>query len=134
MVDRSNPEFLISGDEEVQSSTGITYSLPVNSLLDNLHPDQAIMSILRTSTLLRNTRTLAALQPRIFTGARAIQTSVVWRNAASTETSDGQVDIRGKLKEALKAAMKGKEKEAVGCIRVRVCVIVMPYSLFRPIK
>ncbi|KAJ9117397.1 hypothetical protein QFC24_006493 [Naganishia onofrii] len=75
------------------------------------------MSILRTSILLRNTRTLEALQPRIFTGARAIQTSVVWRNAASTETSDGQVDIRGKLKEALKAAMKGKEKEAVGCIR-----------------
>ncbi|KAJ9114055.1 hypothetical protein QFC22_005875 [Naganishia vaughanmartiniae] len=75
------------------------------------------MSIFRTSTLVRSSRTLAVLRPQILTGTRAIQTSSVWRNAASSETGEGQVDIRGKLKEALKAAMKGKEKDVVGCIR-----------------
>lgn len=83
------------------------------------------MSIFRTSTLVRSTRTLAVLQPQLLAGARAIQTSAAWRNAASSETPQGQVDVRGKLKEALKAAMKGKERDVVGCIRVRVCGIVV---------
>jgi hypothetical protein len=46
---------------------------------------------------------------------RTLQTSSVWRNAPTTNE---QVDIRAKLKDALKLAMKGKDKEAVGTIRV----------------
>ncbi|KAJ9091005.1 hypothetical protein QFC19_009301 [Naganishia cerealis] len=76
------------------------------------------MFILRTSTFARSTRALAVVgRPKILANVRAIQTSTAWRNAAPSETSNGEVDIRGKLKEALKAAMKGKEKDVVGCIR-----------------
>jgi uncharacterized protein YqeY len=46
----------------------------------------------------------------------------VWRNAANG--APGEVDIRGKLKDALKAAMKGKDKEAVGCIRVSIFIAI----------
>lgn len=75
------------------------------------------MSVVNTTVISRNIRSLALRQCRYApAGPRTIQTSAVWRDAANG--GSGEVDIRGKLKGALKAAMKGKDKEAVGTIRV----------------
>ena len=75
------------------------------------------MSVVNTTALSRNIRSLALRQCRCASaGSRTIQTSAVWRDAV--DSGSREVDIRGKLKDALKAAMKGKDKEAVGTIRV----------------
>lgn len=65
------------------------------------------MSLLTTALARR-----ATLLPRYT--LRTLRTSSVCFNAPANEP----VDIRGKLKDALKLAMKGKDKDAVGTIRV----------------
>lgn len=68
-----------------------------------------IMSPMTTTVF----RTRLTLLPRYT--ARTIRTTSVCLNAPAAQE---EVDIRGKLKDALKLAMKGKDKEAVGTIRV----------------
>lgn len=77
------------------------------------YPTSPATQTINMSLLNTFARTHLAL-PRYAT-LRTLQTSSVWRNAPTTNE---QVDIRARLKDALKLAMKGKDKEAVGTIRV----------------
>lgn len=57
---------------------------------------------------------------------RTLSTSLPRFNAAAA----AQPEIRARLKDALKTAMKSKDKEATGCIRVsksdaQLCIVVL---------
>lgn len=64
---------------------------------------------------MQSTFILRATARTAFTGSarRALTTTAIRCNAAS-----GESDIRAQLKDALKTAMKAKERETVGTIKV----------------